>query len=117
MNQAIAPQEITTEDALRAEITRMIKTIFDPEIPVDIYELGLIYAIEFTPAENNQHHADIRMTLTSPNCPSAAELPASVKRVTQTVEGIASANVDVVFDPPWTRAMMSEAAQLSLGFF
>lgn len=105
------------EDNVRAEIVRMLKTVYDPEIPVNIHDMGLIYGIDLTPVENGQFDAHIRMTLTSPNCPAAAELPANVQAVTQTVEGVAAASVDIVWDPPWTRAMMSEEATLTLGFY
>jgi FeS assembly SUF system protein len=115
-----APQvteQLSAEEAVRAEIVRMLRTVFDPEIPVNIYDMGLIYGIDLTPVENGAYDAHIRMTLTSPNCPAAAELPANVQAVTGTVEQVAKASVDIVWDPPWSRAMMSEEATLSLGFF
>lgn len=105
------------EEALRGAIIQLIKTVFDPEIPVDIYELGLIYGIDLSPGENGQHNAHIRMTLTSPHCPSAAELPAAVKKVAQTAEGIGAVSVEIVWEPSWDRSMMSEAARLNIGFF
>jgi FeS assembly SUF system protein len=107
----------TPEEQAHADIIRVIKTVFDPEIPVDIYELGLIYGIDLEKQEDGQFKALIRMTLTTPNCPSAAELPASVQHVAQTVENVSEAKVEIVWDPPWDRAKMSEEARLSLGFF
>lgn len=107
----------THENAVREDIVRVLKTVFDPEIPVNIYDMGLIYGIDLTPVENNEFNAHIRMTLTSPNCPSAQELPLQAQTMALTVEGVKEAKVDIVWDPPWTRAMMSEEATLSLGFF
>lgn len=111
------PVTLSAEDSCREDITRLLKTVFDPEIPVNIYDMGLIYGIDLTPVENSQFDAHIRMTLTSPNCPAAQELPQQVQAVTQTAENVATASVAIVWDPPWTRAMMSEEATLALGFF
>jgi FeS assembly SUF system protein len=108
---------ISREEEVRQDIIRVIKTVFDPEIPVDIVELGLIYGIDLEPQENGQFNTHIRMTLTSPHCPSAAELPAAVQHVTETVESINRASVEIVWDPPWTRDNMSDEARLGLGFF
>ncbi|NDE90987.1 MAG: DUF59 domain-containing protein [Alphaproteobacteria bacterium] len=113
----MSDQAASKENDVRDDIVRVIKTVFDPEIPVDIYELGLIYGIDLEPQEDGQFKAHIRMTLTTPNCPSAAELPAAAQNVTETVEGVSSASVEIVWDPPWTRDLMSEEARLSLGFF
>jgi FeS assembly SUF system protein len=106
-----------TEDIVRADIIRGLKTVFDPEIPVDIYELGLIYDIGLTPMPDGQFDVFIKMTLTSPHCPSAAELPENARAVAQTVEGVHEAKVEIVWDPPWDRGKMSEEARLNLGFF
>jgi len=97
---------------LREKVVTALKTIFDPEIPVDIYELGLIYEITVYPV-NNVH---ILMTLTSPSCPSAEQIPAEVKQKVQGVEGINEVNVEITWDPPYSQDMMSEAAKLELGF-
>ena len=94
------------------EVIEVLKTIFDPEIPVDIYELGLIYEVKIS-AEGN---VDIDMTLTSPNCPVAESLPKEVEDKVAEMEGVESAKVQIVFDPPWTQDMMSEAAKLECGF-
>ena len=97
--------------AIETQIIEALRTCFDPEIPVDIYELGLIYGITVDPSGA----VDVQMTLTSPNCPSAQELPVEVKHKVEAVPGVASARVNVVFDPPWDRSKMSEAAMLQLG--
>lgn len=93
------------------KIVEAIKTCYDPEIPVDIYELGLIYDIRI----DNKKVVHIIMTLTSPSCPVAGSLPGEVEEKVKSVEGIQDANVEVVWDPPWTMEMMSEEARLELG--
>jgi len=93
------------------KIVRVIKTIYDPEIPVDIYELGLIYDV-FVNEDNN---AKILMTLTSPNCPVAESLPMEVEEKVKTLKEINNAEVEITFDPTWTQEMMSEEAKLELG--
>ncbi len=98
-------------DNLEEKIINELKTIFDPEIPVDIYALGLIYKIVV--AESND--IKIVMTLTSPNCPVAESLPLEVKKKIEALREVASCAVDIVFEPPWTTDMMSEEAQLELG--
>lgn len=98
---------------LESAIIDVLKTIFDPEIPVNIYEIGLIYNVDVQPGGK----VAIKMTLTSPACPAAQELPAQVKERTEGVAGVTSADVEIVWDPAWSPAMMSEAARLQLGFF
>lgn len=93
-------------------IIAVIKTIFDPEIPVDIYELGLIYDVRI----DKETNVEIDMTLTSPSCPVAETLPVEVEEKVAGIEEVKSAKVQVVFDPAWTKDMMSEEAQLDLGF-
>ncbi|MEN8957966.1 MAG: iron-sulfur cluster assembly protein [Flavobacteriales bacterium] len=93
-------------------IIATIKTIFDPEIPVDIYELGLIYDVRI----DKDFNVDVDMTLTSPSCPVAETLPVEVEEKIAGIEQVKSAKVQVVFDPTWTKDMMSEEAQLDLGF-
>ncbi|MBI4930584.1 MAG: DUF59 domain-containing protein [Bacteroidetes bacterium] len=90
----------------------MVKTCYDPEIPVDIWELGLIYEINLD-AENN---LILKMTLTSPSCPVAESLPPEVEQKLKGISGITSAKVTLTFEPPWTKEMMSEVAQVELGF-
>ncbi len=99
--------------AVEARIVEVLNTIYDPEIPVNIYEVGLIYGVDVAP--NGDVH--IRMTLTSPMCPVAESLPPEVEMKVTEVEGVGSVRVDVVWDPPWDPEMMSEAARLELGFF
>ena len=92
-------------------IVDVIKTVYDPEIPVNIYEMGLIYDIKVEPSGE----ADIKMTLTSPNCPAAQSLPAEVEEKVKGVEGITDATIEIVWEPAWNMDMMSEAAKLELG--
>lgn len=96
---------------LESEIFRVLKNIFDPEIPVNIYDLGLIYEVDVD--DNNT--ATIKMTLTAPNCPMADELIADVHQNVKGVEGVKEVKVNLVFDPPWDKSMMSEEALLELG--
>ena len=93
------------------EVIEALRTCYDPEIPVDIYELGLIYGVTVAPSGV----VDVRMTLTSPNCPAAQELPAEVERKVRSVPGVTDARVEIVFDPPWDSCKMSDAAKLKLG--
>ena len=102
---------VTDKDALESQIVDALRTVFDPEIPVNIYELGLIYNV----ALDDTGHADVTMTLTSPACPVAGTLPGDVEMKVQSVPGVESAHVEVVWDPVWNPSMMSEAAQLELG--
>lgn len=97
---------------LENQIIAVIKTIYDPEIPVDIYELGLIYDVRIS----DEAHVDVDMTLTSPSCPVAETLPVEVEEKITSVDGVTSAKINIVFDPPWSKDMMSEEAQLDLGF-
>ena len=93
------------------KIIKVIKTIFDPEIPVDIYELGLIYDILI----NENFDVKIIMTLTTPNCPVAETLPVDVEEKVKTVAGVKSAKVEITFEPPWSQELMSDEAKLELG--
>jgi len=99
--------------AIADQVVQQLKTVFDPEIPVDIYELGLIYKLKL----DEDGSAAIRMTLTSPMCPAAEELPPEVESKARGVEGVTSVTLDLVWDPPWNPGMMSEAAKLELGMF
>lgn len=98
--------------ALEDLIIAALKEIYDPEIPVDIFELGLIYEVKI----KKDGFVEVDMTLTSPNCPVAESLPVDVKNKVEEVEGVTEAKVNIVFDPPWDKDMMSEEAQLELGF-
>lgn len=99
--------------AIEAQAVEMVRTVYDPEIPVDIWELGLIYGIEVAPGG----HVTVKMTLTSPMCPSAQELPVEVEQKIRSIPGVADVKVDIVWEPMWTKDMMSETAKLRLGFF
>ena len=100
-------------DALGPALTAALKTVYDPEIPVDIFELGLIYDMFVTP----DGVAAIRMTLTAPGCPAAQILPGQVAAAAKTVDGISDAKVDVVWEPGWTKDRMSDVAKLQLGMW
>lgn len=107
---ARSPEEI---ERITANIIAAFKTVYDPEIPVDIYELGLIYRVDL----DDDANLDIDMTLTAPGCPVAGELPVWVENAARTVEGIQDVNVNMVFDPPWTADRMSEEAQVALNWW
>lgn len=102
--------EQATKDKLKEDIIAMIKTVYDPEIPVDIFELGLIYGVEID--DNGVAH--IQMTLTSPACPVAESLPMEVQGKIISVEGVKDVDLQVVFDPPWSKERMSEEARFAL---
>jgi FeS assembly SUF system protein len=96
---------------LKEQVIAALKKVYDPEIPVNIYELGLIYDLQ----ANESGEIAIRMTLTAPNCPVAGSLPANVERAVRAVPGVKSVKLELTFDPPWSKARMSEAAKLALG--
>jgi FeS assembly SUF system protein len=107
----MSEQTIDTEK-LGEEIVRVLKTIYDPEIPVDIYELGLIYDVFV----NEDYEVKILMTLTSPNCPVAESLPQEVNDKVKSLDQVKDSEIEMTFDPPWSKDLMSEEAQLELGF-
>ncbi len=111
-----APKETESNpgqvDNLKDKVVQAIKQVYDPEIPVDVYELGLIYEVTIYPVNN----VYILMTLTSPNCPSAEFIPSEVKNKIQQIQGVSNVEVEMTFDPPYSQDMMSEAAKLELGF-
>ena len=98
-------------EALKIKVIECLQTIFDPEIPVNIYELGLIYQVDILPINNVQ----VVMTLTAPSCPAAQSLPIEVDQKVRKIEGVNDVHVAVTWDPPWNKNMMSETAQLELG--
>ena len=98
-------------NALGEKIVRVLKTIFDPEIPVDIYELGLIYDVFV----NEEHEVKILMTLTTPNCPVAETLPLEVEEKVKSLDDVKDAEVEITVDPPWSQDLMSDEAKLELG--
>ena len=102
----------SSTETLRDKVVQAIKMVYDPEIPVDVYELGLIYEINLYPVNN----VYVMMTLTSPACPSAEQIPGEVEQRIKEIEGINDVTVEITFDPPYTQDMMSEAAKLELGF-
>lgn len=108
----IITRKIMGKAEMEDTIIEVLKTIYDPEIPVDVYELGLIYEI----IVNDDWSVDVDMTLTSPNCPVAESLPKEVEDKIGEIEGVKSSKVKVVFEPPWDQNMMSEEAKLELGF-
>ncbi len=107
---ALSQQEL---DDFTSKLVSALKTVYDPEIPVDIYELGLIYKVDVSDSKD----VTVDMTLTAPNCPVAGEMPGNVQAALQTVEGIGQVTVNMVFDPPWTPDRMSEEAKLELNMF
>ena len=98
-------------DLVKEQIVEQIKTCYDPEIPVNIYELGLIYDIDVQP----DGRTEVKMTLTSPNCPAAQSKPAEVEEKVKSVDGVTDADIEIVWEPTWTIEMMSEDAKLELG--
>jgi FeS assembly SUF system protein len=103
---------ISDNTELTQKVIDVLKTIYDPEIPVDIWELGLIYEVKVT-IEND---VTVKMTLTSPSCPVAETLPPETEEKLRNIEGVKSAKIELTFEPPWEKDMMSEVAQLELGF-
>jgi FeS assembly SUF system protein len=101
-----------TVPSLNEKVIQAIKTVYDPEIPVDVYELGLIYEVNIYPVNN----VYVLMTLTSPSCPSAEVIPGEVEQKIKAIEGVNDVKVEITFDPPYSQDMMSEAAKLELGF-
>lgn len=99
-------------DELKSKIISKIKEVYDPEIPVDVFELGLIYEINVLPINN----VEIVMTLTSPSCPSAEQIPAEIEMAVKEIEELNDVNIHLTFDPPYHQDMMSDAAKLELGF-
>jgi len=105
------PREET--DRLADEIVAALKTVFDPEIPADIYELGLIYKVDI----KDDRSVDVEMTLTTPNCPAAGELPTMVENAVASVPGVGVVNINLVWDPPWTPDRMTDEARLVLNMW
>ncbi|NSL87065.1 iron-sulfur cluster assembly protein [Chitinophaga solisilvae] len=101
-----------TEETIREQIETQLRTVFDPEIPVNIMELGLVYAVKI----KENFNVNIDMTLTAPGCPVAGDIIREVEEKVRNVEGVTDVHVHLTFDPPWTKEMMSEEAKLELGF-
>ncbi len=109
-DSALPPEEV---ERLKSDIVSALKTVFDPEIPVDIYELGLIYRIDI----DGDRNVDLDMTLTAPGCPVAGDMPRWVENATSAVPGVGQVKVNLVFDPPWDMSRMSDEAKLTLNMF
>ena len=105
--------EINPDDPLDEQIKTAIRGIYDPEISVNIYDLGLIYSVDI----NDQNEVDVKMTLTAAACPVTNTLPGQVESVIKSLDGVADAKVELVWDPPWSKDMMSDEARLALGLF
>jgi FeS assembly SUF system protein len=105
-------ERAVSEEGLRADVIAALRTVYDPEIPVNIYDLGLIYGIDVDEASGR---VDLRMTLTAPGCPVAETFPGTVERTVEAVDGVQEAHVELVWEPPWSRELMSETALLELG--
>ena len=101
-----------TDEEMKDQVIMALKGVYDPEIPVDVYELGLIYDIKIFPVNN----VYVLMTLTSPSCPSAGSIPGEIEQKIREIEGVNDVSVELTFDPPYTSDMMSEVAKLELGF-
>ncbi|MGB7551641.1 MAG: SUF system Fe-S cluster assembly protein [Chromatiaceae bacterium] len=113
MNLARLLHETPPEDDLRSHVIAALRRIRDPEIPVNIYDLGLVYDLEI----DNLNRVTIRMTLTAPACPVAQTFPALVEEAVEAVDGVSRANVELVWEPPWDTSRMDEAARLQLGLY
>lgn len=109
--ERIVSDEARTKEDIENDVVAALKTVFDPEIPVNIYELGLIYNVDV----RDDRSVEVRLTLTSPMCPVAGSLPPEVEAKVAEVDGVTASTVDLVWDPPWEPSMMSEAAKLELG--
>ena len=116
--------ELKTADKMAAEISDIgdrilarLKTVYDPEIPVNIYDLGLIYKIDVNPKDNNKYDVMIDMTLTTPNCPVAGQMPAMVQHAVSGAEGVGEVTVNLVWDPPWEKSRMTDEARMQLNMF
>lgn len=103
--------ESINQTIIEAEVIEALRTIFDPEIPVNVYELGLIYLVEVS----GEGAVAIRMTLTSPHCPAVQSMPAEIEAKVRSISGVSDVSIDLVWDPPWDQSKMSEAARLQLG--
>ena len=104
-------EALRSKEAIEADVVEALRTVFDPEIPVNIYELGLIYNVDV----RDDRSVEVRLTLTSPMCPVAGSLPPEVEAKVAEIPGVTAASVELVWDPPWNPSMMSEAAKLELG--
>jgi probable FeS assembly SUF system protein SufT len=112
-----APSGALTQEQLEERVWAELKNVYDPEIPVNVVDLGLIYDCHLTPAADGKYRADVKMTLTAPGCGMGPVLQQDVNDRLMSMDGIGEANVELVWDPPWNQAMMTEAARLQLGLY
>lgn len=112
-NSKQTPDAGLPAESIEEQVIDVLRTVYDPEIPVNIYELGLVYEVSVNPG----NEVIVRMTLTSPGCPVAGSLPIEVEQKVLSIQDVKSVRVDLVWDPPWNPGMMTEAAKLQLGFF
>jgi FeS assembly SUF system protein len=112
IDRALDPNKTPKQKAIEERVIEVLRTVYDPEIPINIYELGLIYEIKVDPTDSSVF---VKMTLTAPGCPVAGSLPPEVERKVETIPEVPRATVELVWDPPWTKQRMSEAAMLELG--
>lgn len=109
--------DVPREHDLWPQMLAALKEIYDPEIPVNVYELGLIYAVKIAEPKDGAYDVEVKMTLTSPGCPVAQEMPGWVQGAILPIEGVGEVDVEIIWDPPWTPAMMSETAKMQLNMF
>lgn len=109
--------DVPRDHPLCATVVGALREIYDPEIPVNIYELGLIYTVDIGPEKDGKHDVDVKMTLTSPACPVAQEMPGWVQGALLPLEQVADVDVEIIWDPVWSPAMMSETAKMQLNMF
>ena len=115
---AVPPNaDVPNDHPLWPKISAAIKEIYDPEIPVNIYELGLIYKVEIKNKEDGKHDVDVKMTLTSPGCPVAQEMPGWVQSAIMPLEGVDNVDVEIIWEPTWDPSMMAETAKMQLNMF
>ncbi len=115
---ALQPETLTTTlQAIGEKIVERLRTVFDPEIPVNVYDLGLIYKIDIKPLEDGTFDVHIQMTLTTPNCPIAEQMPAMVRNAAINLDEVHDVTVELVWDPPWDKTRMSDEAKLQLNMF
>lgn len=123
MNEPVRIEEASIPAALEEKIIERLRTVFDPEIPVNIYDLGLIYKLDCKPAEPAPDNKEIKydlsidMTLTTPNCPVAGQMPAMAKHAVEGLPELNKVDIQLVWDPPWDKSRMSDEAKLQLNFF
>jgi FeS assembly SUF system protein len=117
MTEPLPQAVLDNMESLEDRVIARIRTVHDPEIPVNLYDLGLIYNVDLKPAADGKSDLHIKMTLTTPNCPVAGEMPVMVKKAVQVLSELNDIQVDLVWDPPWDKSRMSDEARLQLNMF